>query len=89
MLSLMLEVLQQIIIIIFTDAHSWLLSNEVNILPYLLLPLAGPEELKDEEYDELPPDLQYLGSEKQREPDPDIRKMVLEALLQVCAHLSL
>ena len=29
--------------------HEWLLSDAVDILPFLLLPLAGPEELSDEE----------------------------------------
>lgn len=29
--------------------HAWLLSDDVDILPFLLLPLAGPEELSEEE----------------------------------------
>lgn len=29
--------------------HDWLLSDAVDILPFLLLPLAGPEELSEEE----------------------------------------
>ncbi|XP_044309265.1 protein HGH1 homolog [Varanus komodoensis] len=33
----------------------------------------------------LPLDLQYLPPEKQREPDPDIRKMLLEAVLLLTA----
>jgi hypothetical protein len=56
----------------------------VDILPHLLLPLAGPEEFADSEIDKLPPELQYLPEDKQRETDPDIRKMLLEALIQVC-----
>lgn len=55
----------------------------MDILPHLLLPLAGPEEFPDDDMEKLPPDLQYLGDDKQREADPDIRKMLLEALLQV------
>lgn len=31
--------------------HSWLLSDDVDILTFLLLPLAGPEELSEEEND--------------------------------------
>ncbi len=31
--------------------HEWLLSDAVDILPFLLLPLAGPEELTEEEND--------------------------------------
>ncbi|KAJ6661495.1 hypothetical protein lerEdw1_014404 [Lerista edwardsae] len=34
---------------------------------------------------ELPLDLQYLPPEKQREPEPDIRKMLLEAILLLTA----
>ena len=66
-----------------SESHEWLLSDAVDILPHLLLPLAGPEEFPDDDMEKLPPDLQYLGDDKQREADPDIRKMLLEALLQV------
>ena len=34
--------------------------------------------------DGLPDDLQYLPPDKTREPDVDIRKMLLEGLTQVC-----
>ncbi|XP_041040644.1 protein HGH1 homolog isoform X3 [Carcharodon carcharias] len=60
--------------------HEWLLGSEVDILPFLLLPLAGPEELSEDEMEGLPVDLQYLPEDKQREKDPDIRKMLLEAI---------
>lgn len=53
------------------------------MLPALLLPLAGPEQFEEEEMEHLPLDLQYLPEDKMREPDPDIRKMLLEALLKV------
>lgn len=33
--------------------------------------------------EKLPEDLQYLPDDKQREPDPDIRTMLLEAMLKV------
>ncbi|XP_055076338.2 protein HGH1 homolog [Misgurnus anguillicaudatus] len=65
--------------------HEWLLSDSVDILPYLLLPLAGPEELSEEENEGLPVDLQYLPEDKKRETDPDIRKMLLETLLLLTA----
>ena len=52
----------------------------MDILPSLLLPLAGPEEFSEEETERLPIDLQYLPNDKTREEDPDIRKMLLEAL---------
>ncbi|CAL9706612.1 unnamed protein product [Knipowitschia caucasica] len=64
--------------------HEWLLSEEVDLLPFLLLPLAGPEELSEEENEGLPLDLQYLPEDKQREPDPDLRTMLVETLLLLC-----
>jgi hypothetical protein len=77
------------VVLIFSENHDWLLSPEVDILPHLLLPLAGPEEFTDDEMDKLPLELQYLPEDKMREPDPDIRKMLLEALIQVCGILVL
>lgn len=68
-----------------TDEHSWLLGEDVDILPHLLLPLAGPEEFDDEDNSKLPVDLQWLPEDKKRENDPDIRRMLLEALEQLCA----
>jgi len=69
------------------EYHAWLLSEEVDILPSILLPLAGPspECFTDEEMDKLPMELQYLDDDKKIEQDPDIRKMLLETLLQLCA----
>lgn len=56
-----------------TDSHEWVLSEEVDILPRVLLPLAGPEEFNEEDNDKLPLDLQFLPENKEREEDPDIR----------------
>ncbi|XP_072044681.1 protein HGH1 homolog [Amphiura filiformis] len=67
------------------DAHEWLLSDTVDILPHMLLPLAGPEELSEEDMDGLPDDLQYLDDDKMREQDAEIRKMLLEAIHKLCA----
>eukprot|EP00049_Salpingoeca_infusionum_P022786 m.8776 g.8776 ORF g.8776 m.8776 type:complete len:365 (+) comp5395_c0_seq2:364-1458(+) len=68
-----------------TKDHDWLLSDDVNLLPSLLLPLAGPEELDDDDMDGLPDDLQFLPPDKEREEDADIRKLLLESLHQLCA----
>lgn len=68
------------------ENHAYLLDEtSVDILPRLLLPLAGNEELSDEENDKLPIDLQFLPEDKQREADEDIRCIFLEALTQLCA----
>lgn len=53
--------------------HSWLLGEDVDILPRLLLPLAGNTEYDDEDNDKLPVELQYLPEDKERERDPLIR----------------
>lgn len=70
------------------DAHEWLLSEDVDLLPSLLLPLAGPEQFDEEEMQKLPEDLQYLPDDKKREEDPDIRKILLEALMKLCSTKS-
>lgn len=48
-----------------------------------MLPLAGPDQFSDEENDQLPLDLQYLPDDKEREADPDIRKMLVETVMKV------
>ncbi|RUS72988.1 hypothetical protein EGW08_019253 [Elysia chlorotica] len=67
------------------DYHSWLLSDEVDILSRLLLPLAGNEEFDDDDMERLPVDLQYLPPEKEREEDPDLRLALIEAITKLCA----
>ena len=73
-----------------TDHHDWLISDKVDIVPRLVLPLAGPasESITDEEMESLPVDLQYLDEDKRIEPDVDIRIMLLESLTQLCATKS-
>jgi hypothetical protein len=70
--------------------HDWLLGDDVDILPRLLLPLAGPtpEDFDQETVDMLPVDLQYLDDDKKLEEDPDLRKMLLETINQLCATRS-
>lgn len=71
--------------ICFDSSRHEFLLDQIGVLPMILLPLAGPEEYSDEENDKLPMELQYLGPDKKREADPDIRKMLLESLAQLCA----
>lgn len=71
------------------EHHEWLLSEDVDILSYLLLPLAGPEEFDDIENEKLPLDLQYLPETKERESDPDIRyNYISDNLKYTCEHTS-
>ncbi|XP_078729669.1 protein HGH1 homolog isoform X1 [Lampetra fluviatilis] len=67
------------------EHHEWLLGEHVDILPFLLLPLAGPEELDEKDMEGLPIDLQYLPEDKQRENDPDIRRMLIDAIMLLAA----
>ncbi|KAL9620024.1 MAG: hypothetical protein Q9160_005402 [Pyrenula sp. 1 TL-2023] len=56
-------------------------EDEVNLLPYVLLPLAGSEEFSEEESAAMPPDLQLLPPDKARDADKDILVTHLETLL--------
>lgn len=51
----------------------------------MIYPLAGPEELAKQEMDQLPLDLQYLPSDKRRESNPELRQLLLEAILLLCS----
>jgi Domain of unknown function (DUF384)/Domain of unknown function (DUF383) len=65
-----------------TASHGSLLSESgTNILPYVLLPLAGNEEFSDEDTDGMLADLQLLPPDKERDPDLDILVTHLETLL--------
>jgi hypothetical protein len=72
------------------DKHALLLplssstdhSTTTHVLPYILLPLSGPEDLdSDLSYPEMLPELQLLAPDKTREPDPAILVTHLETLL--------
>lgn len=74
-------------------AHPTLMSNinpdptipaphiGANLLPYLLLPLMGPEEYSDEDTEGMLDELQLLEPDKEREKDVEIMKTHLETLL--------
>lgn len=57
----------------------------INVLPYLLLPLAGPEELSEEDMDGMFDELQLLPDDKKREPDHFIMKTLVETLVLLTA----
>lgn len=66
------------------DRHAALVEEPVNILPYILLPLAGPEEMDDDDMFSLPEELQLLPADKQRDPVDLIVCTHLESLLLLC-----
>lgn len=64
------------------SSHPMLFAeHEANLLPYLLLPIAGPEEFSDEESMSMLPDLQLLPPDKKRDNDTTIITTHLETLL--------
>lgn len=71
-------------------AHQLLLSSSgrINFLPYILLPLCGPEEFSMEESENMPEECQLLPPDKKREPDPATRLMLAETLTLLCGTRS-
>ncbi|PHH60005.1 hypothetical protein CDD81_2209 [Ophiocordyceps australis] len=62
-------------------SHPALLNDDaIGILPYILLPLAGPEDYDDDEAANMLPDLQLLPPDKRRDSDPMILQTHLETL---------
>ncbi|KAF8473158.1 hypothetical protein BDZ91DRAFT_770467 [Kalaharituber pfeilii] len=71
------------------SAHpSFLAEDEINLLPYILLPLMGPEEYFEEETNSLPLDLQFLPPTKRRDPSSVILTTHLESLLLLATTRS-
>ncbi|KAI0013115.1 DUF383-domain-containing protein [Xylariaceae sp. FL0662B] len=63
-------------------SHPLFLSeDDINILPYVLLPITGNEEYDEEETMSMLPDLQLLPPDKQRDADPNIIQTHVETLL--------
>jgi len=56
-------------------------SITTDILPYILLPLCGSEDLDSDQFPDMLPDLQLLPPDKVRDPDPAILVTHLETLL--------
>lgn len=65
-----------------TREHERLLDPEdINVLPFILLPLCGNEEYDMEEFEQFPEEIQMLDDDKKRETDPVLRTMLLESLI--------
>ncbi|KIJ65194.1 hypothetical protein HYDPIDRAFT_181518 [Hydnomerulius pinastri MD-312] len=67
-----------------TVSPSTVAAPGVDALPYLLLPLAGPEELDLEDQEKLPSALQLLPPTKKREADSVLRLTHVDTLLLFC-----
>ncbi|CAG8433605.1 1189_t:CDS:10 [Ambispora gerdemannii] len=62
--------------------HLDLLSeSKINLLPYILLPLCGPDEFDPDDMEGMPEDIQFLPPDKKRETDPHLRQTLLETIL--------
>lgn len=67
-------------------SHPELINNEkINLLPYILLPIAGPEDIDEDDMFNLPDELQLLPSDKKRDPVDSIICSHLESLLLLCS----
>ena len=69
--------------ICYSEYHEWFLSDEIDLVARLVNPIAGPDTFTAEENESFPMDLQFLPDDKLRETDPEIRKLLLESLMQV------
>lgn len=64
------------------DSHPMLFDEDAaNLLPYLLLPITGPEEYSDEDMLAMLPDLQLLPPDKKRDSDNTIITTHVETLM--------
>ncbi|KAK3834287.1 MAG: hypothetical protein JOS17DRAFT_738581 [Linnemannia elongata] len=64
------------------EHHPALLDeNDINVLPYILLPLCGPEEFDIDDMEGMPEDIQLLPPTKTREADAHLRETLLEGLI--------
>ncbi|KAJ2000660.1 Protein hgh1 [Coemansia thaxteri] len=67
------------------DSHREILDpSETNMLPYILLPMCGPEEFDMDDMEAMPEEVQLLGDDKKREVDPKLRATLLEAINLLC-----
>ncbi|CAL9735056.1 hypothetical protein MOSE0_G05996 [Monosporozyma servazzii] len=70
-----------------SETHQRLLTDEnINLLPYILLPIADAKdsEIDEEDMFNLPDELQLLPEDKKRDPIPAIICVHLESILLLC-----
>ncbi|KAI8636844.1 hypothetical protein BD408DRAFT_425480 [Parasitella parasitica] len=65
-----------------TREHERLLDpNDINVLPFILLPLCGNEEYDMEEFEQFPEEIQLLDNDKKRELDHTLRELLLDSII--------
>lgn len=70
-----------------SETHERILTDEeINLLPYILLPIASAKdsEIDEEDMFNLPDELQLLAEDKTRDPVPSIVCTHLESILLLC-----
>ncbi|GAV52459.1 hypothetical protein ZYGR_0AG04500 [Zygosaccharomyces rouxii] len=74
-----------------SETHQRLLEDDsINLLPYILLPIASAKdsEIDEEDMFNLPDELQLLPEDKTRDPIPSIICVHLESILLLCTTRS-
>lgn len=73
------------------ESHEKFIKDQsINLLPYILLPLAdGSDEYREDEMFELPEELQLLPPDKKRESSPQILTILVECFLLLCTTRSM
>jgi len=69
----------------FEKDSCWWLLNELDLLQHLLYPLVGPEEIDLDDRIGMYPELWLEGDEKEREVDEQVKLLILESILLLCA----
>ena len=64
---------------------SWWLLNEAKIVDTICFPLCGPEGFDIDDKVGMNPEFWLSGIDKKREVDVDIRMLLVEAILLLCA----
>lgn len=64
-----------------SNHYNLITDEDINLLPFILLPISGPEKLEEKEMLNLPSELQFLPNDKKREPINKIICIHLESLL--------
>lgn len=69
----------------FEKDSSWWLLNEFKIIDTICFPLCGPEGFDIDDKVGMNPEFWLAGIDKKRDPEADIRHLLVEAILLLCA----
>lgn len=69
----------------FERDFAWWLINEANVVDPICYPLCGPEGFDLDDKQGMTPEYWLEGIDKVREPDAEVRMLLVEAILLLCA----